>query len=49
MYVRILDPSEFRNKYEEESDDKFNQDVPAGKSSKRSKSMTPSLPTGLRC
>ena len=52
MYVRILDPSEFRNNYEEESDDKFNAGCSEGgkdvtssshsnrKSSKRSKSMT---------
>ena len=48
MYVRILDPSEFRNNYEEESDDKFNEggkDATSSshsnrKSSKRSKSMT---------
>ena len=52
MYVRILDPLEFRNNYKKESDDKFNAGCSEGrkdvtssshsnrKSSKSSKSMT---------
>ena len=52
MYVRILDPLEFRNKYKKESVDKFNAECSEGgkdvtssshsnrKSSKSSKSMT---------
>ena len=52
MYVRILDPLEFRNNYKKESDDKFNAECYKGgkdvkssshsnrKSSKNSKSMT---------
>ena len=52
MYVRILDPLEFRNNYKKESDDKFNAECSEGgkdvtssshsnrKSSKNSKSMT---------
>ena len=52
MYVRILDPLEFRNNYKKESDDKFNAECSEGgkdvtssshsnrKSSKSSKSMT---------
>ena len=52
MYVRILDPLEFRNNYKKESDDKFNAECYEGgkdvkssshsnrKSSKNSKSMT---------
>ena len=52
MYVRILDPLEFRNNYKKESDDKFNVECSEGgkdvtssshsnrKSSKNSKSMT---------
>ena len=52
MYVRILDPLEFRNNYKKESDDKFNEECSEGgkdvtssshsnrKSSKNSKSMT---------
>ena len=30
MYVRILDPSEFRNNYEEESEDKLNAECSKG-------------------
>ena len=49
MYVRILDPLEFRNNYKKESDDKFNagcseggKDVTSSSHSNRksSKSMT---------
>ena len=52
MYVRILDPLEFRNNYKKESDDKFNAECSGGgkdvtssshsnrKRSKSSKSMT---------